>query len=380
MRPLVLKLSLVAVTMMAFITLSRGSDAVAQTILFDNYETGLRVINPSLTNNYRWLWNQCDVCETYFGGPSEPGTQSATSQLAHDGKQSLQITVLAGTVYMQFYPYVDSAKRWDYLRQWTLGSPWAFNTYNRLKFWIKVPPGIQKASGGDRNFDFGTYLRSQSAPTNSAESDNLHFYHWFNVPYTGQWHQVIVDNHPDHRRDDPAGGNDEQPVMINPTGEPGVNYFDAMTRVYVDFHLNPSSYPADFLFDGFELYNEIRPENVDQIRALNGVYVPSTNEIIVGWRRNKNDNTINHEVRYSFQDIFTIGWNAATPAPNGLVAPLGYGGYNGMEWSTRSIALGTNKTIYIAIKPQNSTLFHQIAIPLPADTAPPSAPSNLRIQ
>ncbi|HLP43120.1 MAG TPA: hypothetical protein VK465_16560, partial [Fibrobacteria bacterium] len=89
-------------------------------------------------------------------------------------------------------------------------------------------------------------------------------------------------------------------------------------------------------------------------------YVPATNEVYLTWSRPKDDNTTNHEVRFSNRDIHQIGWNAATPAPNGIVAPKGTGGYNGMAYV--SPALPTNGILYLAIKPQGATLFSQISL------------------
>ena len=104
-------------------------------------------------------------------------------------------------------------------------------------------------------------------------------------------------------------------------------------------------------------------ENIQQIYSLNGVYVPASNTILVRWVRDKNENSVNHEVRYAFQDIFQIGWNSAVPAPDGLVVPPGWQGYNGMEWSTQAIDVTGESVVYIGIKPQNSSGFRQIVIP-----------------
>jgi hypothetical protein len=90
--------------------------------------------------------------------------------------------------------------------------------------------------------------------------------------------------------------------------------------------------------------------------------------------RNKNENSVKHEVRYAFRDIFEMGWDAATRPPNGIVAPPGFQGYNGMEWSTRSLNLTGRSTVFIGIKPQFSKSFRQIAIPV--FTASGTAPSR----
>jgi len=70
------------------------------------------------------------------------------------------------------------------------------------------------------------------------------------------------------------------------------------------------------------------------------------------------------EVRYSFTDIHASGWSSATATPNGVVAPPGSGGYNGMVYDSTALPLAGHSVVYIAIKPQNSTLFTQVAVPL----------------
>jgi hypothetical protein len=364
------------------------SHALAQTVLLDNFEANtIRVVQPAESDPvYRFLWNQYP--NDFTEGP-DPGVAEITSEERHDGTRSLQVTVqrantgAGGNVYLQFYPHDGSF--WHWMREYTQSSAsWRFNTYNRLRFWVKVPRGTLRAEPGRTNFDVGTYLRRSNGSRNSAEDGGSHWYHDFNIPYTGQWHQVIVDTHPDHERG--ANGGSEQGNQEHATGENGFNYFDALTRFYFSGGggLAAGSYPAHFYFDGFELYRETHPENVEQIYSLNGVYVPSSNEIYVGWQRNKNENNVNHEVRYAFRSIHETGWASATPAPNGIVSPPGWQGYNGMEYSTRSINMSGQKVVYIAIKPQNSSRFREIAMPLSATSSPPTqkplkAPRNLRI-
>ena len=55
--------------------------------------------------------------------------------------------------------------------------------------------------------------------------------------------------------------------------------------------------------------------------------------------------------------------SAATPAPGGIVAPDS-GAYNGMVYDTTALPLSGHSVVYIAIKPQNSNLFSQIAVRL----------------
>lgn len=366
-----LKLFFLVLTIFALVG---GRKALAQSIIFEDFEEGLRQVNPAWcpSDGNCYLWN-------HYEGEDGAGSEAVVTSTAHTGTHSLRITKdgPSGATYLQFYTYQSSDWKWHYIYTWAEYPGWQFSTYNRLVFWIKVAPGTTKASGGDANMAFGTYVRYWTDNSGEQETGNRHYYHNFNIPYTGEWHKCIVDTHPDHRRYD--SGDMEQPDMLYPDpADPNHNYFDLMPRFYLDMHTNPSSYPAYYYYDDFEFYTETYPENTSQVYSINGVYVPSTNKLIVGWRRNKNENSINHEVRYAWSSIYTLGWNNATPAPNGTVSPVGYGGYNGMEYETTQISMGSHNTIYVAIKPTNSSSFRQIAIPL-GPSKRPAPPANLQL-
>src|SRR5262249_44100060 len=133
---------------------------------------------------------------------------------------------------------------------------------------------------------------------------------------------------------------------------------------YLESGANPAAYPANYLVDNFQFYKSAYAENDYQVYSLAATYVAASNRLIVTWERDKPEDTVAQEVRYSFQDIHQIGWAAATPAPGGLVAPPGPGGYNNMVYNTTALPLAGHQYVYIAIKPQNSNLFSEIKVPL----------------
>ena len=92
-------------------------------------------------------------------------------------------------------------------------------------------------------------------------------------------------------------------------------------------------------------------------------YAASTNRLIVCWRRQKNDPRP-HEVRYAFQSVHKLGWDAAATAPKGVVRPPGEGGYNGMVYDTTELPLAGQKLVYIAIRPEGVAQFSEVAVPL----------------
>jgi hypothetical protein len=285
--------------------------------------------------------------------------------------QSLRAQLTSGYLYLQFNPYngLGKSKQFpgprafarDYAQKPTA---WKFNTYNRMRFWIKVPtntPGHY--TNGKNNSNVGTYVKRVADPDwRSDEAGGNHYYHNINLPGLGEWTQVILNMHPDHRRG--SGGGVDPGILAHPTNEDKYNYFDALTRFYIQYEPAPKSYPADFLLDEVEFYRELATENDTQAYTLTATYAAATNRLIVTWCRKMADDESKHEVRYAFSDIHASGWKAATPAPNGIIKPLGDGAYNNMVYDTTAIDLSKQAFVFIAIKPQNSDVFSQIVVPL----------------
>jgi len=334
--------------------------------LLDNFERGNRVVQPNSSDpGTRFLWGM------YLSFDSDTGTTAPSNAEHHDGAHALASTLdhCGGSScwQAQLYTYTEDApgfsNGWQYMRRFVeQPETYQTNRINRMRLWIKVPPGIPFETNGSETLQFGTFTRESSAPLSDGETDNGHWYHHYNIGYTGEWHQVIVDTHPNHQRSGP--GSTEWGDRLHPTGEASLTYFDVMTRFYFDSGYTSVPAGAAFYLDGFELYEETRPENVEQVYSLNAVYIPSSQTIRVGWMRQKTENQVVHEVRYAFEDIFATGFAAATPAPGGMITPPGHGGYNGMSYTTTQIDVSGHSTIYVAIKPQNATSFRQIAVPL----------------
>jgi hypothetical protein len=327
-----------------------------------------------------------DTYPSGYEGGSEGGQHvfSINTADAVSGS-SLQATLLSGAgFYAQFNPY-DGVGR-EFARTYAAcgwppacGDPdsWQFDTYNRFRFWIKPSPYMQPhSSGGQSNMSFGQYVKQvTNADYYSDETGGGHPYNSLNIPVVGTWVQVILDMHPDHWRGE-DGGKEWGPSPY-PTGEVGeYNYYDTLTRFYLADDGPPLAFPETHLIDEMSFYYEPNLENEIQVYAMAATYVPWDNRIIVTWERHKDENTVAHEVRYAFQDIHIIGWDAALPAPGGIVAPPGWQGYNGMVYDTVQILTAGHALVYIAVKPENSNLFKQIAIPAGAP-APPQGSAYL---
>jgi len=357
--------------------------------MLESFEEGLRMLNPGSSEPNQHLWQH--VCGDNSHRACSQGNLSITTEDSHDGGSSLKYEMTdvvmgkatqASSAYLRFRSMTDVDNARHNAREYITSGKWKLDTYNRLRFWIKLPPAFAKefkAGTGQGDMQFGTYIRASHGKLSGAGAEESglgggHFYHTFNIPYTGVWHQVIIDMHPTHGRGGQGGiewGNSSYP-----TGEKGFNYFDALTVFYVDagaYHAL-AEYPADFYFDDFEFYKDTNPENVDQIFSLNGVYVPADHRIYVGWGHPKDDGKTKYEVRYAFEDIYSLPnkFDSAMRAPRGTVSPPG-SAYNIMEYSTTGINVEGHDVVYVAIKPVNSTLFRQIVLPVHARTVEPRA-------
>lgn len=355
----------------------------------DDFEGENVIVRPSSTTYTKFKWGFPDSDN---GGNIRDGEVAFSSATGLNSSQSLNATILsldAGitnpynvqNIFVHYYPYDESTYEYRYIREQESQegkSGYQTKRYNRLRFWIKVPSTHVQETVKQTNFHFGTYIRNIGETRGSSESDNGHFYHYYNLPaMDGVWHQMIVDTHPSHQRG--ASGSTEHGNREFPFSGTSYNYFDLMTRFYFQIKTAPTEYPTSYYIDNIELYYDPNPENVDQIYSLHGSYSDATNTIVVGWLRNKTEDDVRHEIRYAYSDIHDIGWSAATPAPDGVITPPGISGYNGMEYKTDQIDMNSQSRVYIAIKPENSSLFRQIIIPK-LSLKPPSPPTNLHIQ
>ena len=131
---------------------------------------------------------------------------------------------------------------------------------------------------GQENVQVGTYVkRIASADRRSDESGGDHGYHLFNLAPTGTWTRLVMNMHPSHFRGQPGGK--EHGDQLHPTREPEYNYFDALTRLYVNATRGkPTSYPVVYHLDEFEFYHEPHEENDQQVYSIAATYVQASNE------------------------------------------------------------------------------------------------------
>ena len=359
------------------------SFAAGASMVFQNFDGPNVPVNKAGDHYPTW----------YQGGPT--GTEGGTFTPSIDsnkkiaGAGSLLMHVTTGVqIYAQFNPY-DSSDNRGFAREYSSNpSGWKFNTYNRMSYWLwSATNGSPVPTDGSQNWNMGTYVkRITNFDPSSDEAGGDHYYHDF-VILNGVWSYCVFNMHPTHRRGD-AGDLDlgELPYPTTSayygSGDPAAtyNYFDTLTRFYIQ-DVNGGSSPKDYWLDEMKFYQETNVENEKQVYSICASYTAANNRLFLTWNRFKDDNSVNHEVRYAFSDIHALGWNNATPAPNGTITPPGWQGYNEMIYDTKSIDVSGKSMIYLAIKPQNSSLFSQIAFPLTNSPATPpiSPPTNLRV-
>jgi RNA polymerase sigma factor (sigma-70 family) len=274
----------------------------------------------------------------------------------------LRMSLSEGKFHAQFNPYSKDGKR-GFAREYVAEpEKWRFNTYNRMRLWIKLPEGATLRE--DRpNFSVAAHVkRVQAANFGSDEDGGGLYHHFFSVPLAGQWTQLIVNMHPTHGRID---RNNDPGNLPHPTGEPDCNYFDAMTRFVIADTLEHGSYPAAYFLKSIEFYWEPFPESDAQIMSLAGTCNPTDNRLIVTWSRPRGSPDIVHEIRYAFRNIHEIGWSAAQPAPGGtIVMAANDPRSQPLIYDTTELPLTWRSVVFLAIKPRDSDLFTQIAVPL----------------
>ena len=215
-----------------------------------------------------------------------------------------------------------------------------------------------------------TEKKDQESTPNGKQG---HYYYYFNIPDLPIWYHVEVDLcHPHHLRN---AQTKEWGIIKSPFGESGHNMADSLTKFYVDLKQDDpkqpgkkvplKKYPALFDFDSFEILEIPKEDNIEQVYNVTAGYDPKKNLLSVNWSRNRDEEKVLHDIRWSLTDIRKSGWGKAKPCPDGKgLKGLGGGGYNAMMYKTDEIALQGKKKVYLAIKPQNSKKFRQLVLSL----------------
>jgi hypothetical protein len=342
-------------------------------LILDSFDNGNRPTQPDNINpDHRYLWsdesisirpNQVVTVQQYASLYGQNGISNITNTIESTAEGNRISQFQLRPVFLPVYGEPQDIKYMYEVLDDDRG--YKFNHYNRLSFWTKTTNTTKMGlNATHKNFDFGTYNRSKTTSRSQFEDNNHHYYHYYNLPHYGVWHKIVVDWHPSHQRG--LSGNQEHGEKEFVTGEAGINYFDSMTRFYLDMNsqefLTESDLPKEIYYDHFLVYRDDK-EIVDETYSMHGCYVANSNLIHVGWSRLKTGGQLEYLVRHAFESVHDIGWDNATPSPEGAIQHEG-GAYNTMYYETDQINVGSNSRIFIAVKPALSDHFREFEVRL----------------
>jgi hypothetical protein len=352
--------------------------------VLDDFDV-LRVVQPLEPNAmFKYLWKHTwynskqsvsvDSLVTFRGKPTLSAkwdSSGVTSEAVSE--QNWQLYFYTYTLYAPEFPpeYNGFHFAHEFIEPQVYPPQVEFGKINRLRFWIKVPPGVVYFGDEVENFEFGTFHRSFPGNSGMQQEDGNHFYHFGNMKHRdGVWQQFIIDTHPQHK----VGTTGIDPGdMIDLYPGSGRTYLEHMASWYLDFpYQKKHEYPwpdgTEFRVAAPEFYEETRPEDVLYVSSLNGSFQPLSNNVHLQWQHMLGDTTSKYDVRYSDKDIHVIGWNAATDAPNGQGLGTKEGGYRTMDYETtelvRSSSHKPDDILYLAVKKQGMETFRVFPMPV----------------
>ena len=343
-------------------------------IEYDNFDDGvLFETNPTYTpQSDKFLWN-------VYTGEGCAGVPSVSSQSALSGGYGLQVYTTAGELYMDHDCIMEDGDiAWGdnrmYAHEMIEGrnkGTWEYDKYNKLSMWFYIPQNvITYKADGRANLHLGTYFRGTAGDRTTWNADGgTHGYHYIDVESKPVWQHLILDMHPTHLVGE-TPTTEWGKTKEYPTNTAGRNYWDSLTRFYWNmFFLDSTPHPYTIYWDRFAFYEDTNQTagnvNWDFVANIVASYNSSTNEIDIGWqnRKDASTNNLTHDVRYAFSSIHDLGWD------NASVAGTAVGGtvdkvYGHMRFQTTSIDVSGQTSIFMAIKPTDETLFHEVEIPM----------------
>lgn len=262
---------------------------------------------------------------------------------------------------------------------------------NRMFLYVTIPA----AGNGDaeHTFHIGTYSKNPETARSTTNLGN-HWYHYYQLRGNdkGYWTKMYMDERPQHVVSSKITPD------TNPTAVEGFDYFDGLTRLYLQMRYSPfeSNWPGPYTMhvDHVVFYNEARPEND---YSINGVAITyrGTGEFDLDWSSfsvyERHQETF--EVRYSYAPINTeTDYQAAKTVPG---SPSGGWGQENMgshdnHYRANFVipSFDESRTVYFAIKDLYSDhpkalkrVDYNVGSAVPvAEKIPPMPPSNVSIQ
>lgn len=135
---------------------------------------------------------------------------------------------------------------------------------NRMILYVTIP---YAGDGNEHTFHIGTYSKNP-ATANTTSNVGNHWYHYYELRGSTKnyWTKMYMDKHPQHEV------SEKTPPKNNPSAEDGFDYFDGLTRLYLQMKYSPfkSNWPGPYTMhvDEIEFYKEDRPENTHSINSV----------------------------------------------------------------------------------------------------------------
>ncbi|OUR99168.1 hypothetical protein A9Q81_11355 [Gammaproteobacteria bacterium 42_54_T18] len=223
---------------------------------------------------------------------------------------------------------------------------------NRMVLYVTIPSA---GEGNEHTFHIGTYSKDPATAHTTSNVGN-HWYHYYELRGTNEnyWTKMYMDTHPQHEV------SSKVPPEENPTSPSGFNYFDGLSRLYLQMRYSAfqSNWPGPYTMyvDEVEFYDETRTENEYSINSVAITY-RGAGEFDIDWSSFSLYDIHNetYEVKYSSNPINTTADydNAqllpGTPAGGWGLDNVGH--HDNHYRANFTIAgLDESKTIYFAIK------------------------------
>lgn len=325
-------------------------DARKSLVLLDDFATWRMANN----GNDRYF-------ERYNGAVGDAGPNQVTTGVQDGWLVTTQGANNVFYVDADCAPYTQAA---HWLRNHIISGAWN-QGINRMSFLLRSTYNGSRASGGNDNFNFGTYIKPVDNFSPGAEGTNPqnghHYYHGTGINmYAGRTIKLVMTHCPQHERGQPGSG-DQIPIA---------DYFHRMTRCYFQYWGHyPTAQAGTFYLAAVELYQSAQPEDDANIRSLSIQYTGTRYEVTWGARKNT-DQTFNIRYRTDGQSMRANGFSSGTSG--GSVSNPG-NDYTCCFWASPNMPESTNG-ICVAIQRVGSGEFHELYLPYQASPANHAVP------
>jgi hypothetical protein len=261
-------------------------------------------------------------------------------------------------VYQNFFPRGRGGYTYpeSWISNYVLSGALAATT-NRLRYYFRPSKTVLKPANPTSSVDWGTYVHD---PNNPDKQQGNHYYHssWANM-YANQWILYEITNRPNHQVSQPDNywnwPADPEFYVPNQSYQNGkVHYIENLTRFYFDTGYGSGSGVSGIdAFTGETIdwstysFNAVTNEPDGFVAERTATYNGAAYEVNFMAPNNLSQHGTIYNVRYSTNDIKSIGWSSAIDG--GTVTSRG-GSYGYATWTSPKMHAAS--VLYIGIRPQ----------------------------